>query len=193
MKLPATWAPLTACALALAFAIPPTFAHEQEEGAAHAERYDCDHPPKDAVTGLPADLARFTALDCTPLGQRLIPGAGWVWRFPASWTDRPTLPAWTPEASQNAPGPKHFVAVGIARVADAELPALHQKLRKDSFTYQFNFDAPPPAMYRLTARNNEGHEMDVFYPVESTDRLWAIPCVPACRPEYAFMIERAPR
>jgi hypothetical protein len=35
--------------------------------------------------------------------------------------------------------------------------------------------------------------MDVYFPTVSDDLRWAILCVPDCRPEYAFLIERAPR
>ncbi|MFO1319394.1 MAG: hypothetical protein U1F52_07250 [Burkholderiales bacterium] len=194
MKLPCLSLRSAALALALVAGAAPVLAHEQDEATAHvADMYDCDHPAANAVTRLPEGVSGWSALDCTPLGQRLIPGAGWAWRFPASWTDRPTLPAWAPEASQVAPGPKHFVELTFTRIAEGDLPAMHDRLRKDSFTYQFNFDAPPAVMYRLAARNNEGHEMDIYYPVESDDKVWAIPCVPGCRPEYAFIIERVQR
>lgn len=180
--------------IALALALCAAQAAAHEEAAGHeAAIYDCAHPPADAATRLPPIADGWAMLDCTPLGQRLIAAPGWQWRFPASYTDRPTLPAWAPEASQQAPGPKHFVEFSFTRIADADLPATHARMRNASFTYQFNFDAPPVAMYRLAVRNSEGHEMDIYYPVESDDKVWAIPCVPTCRPEYAFIIERVKR
>jgi hypothetical protein len=190
---PAHWRAL----LALAFATTCLGAAAHSEGehddAGDLGFYDCDHPPANAVRTVPAPLSQWARFECNGAGQRLVAAQHWQWRFPASWTTRPDLPAWTPAASFVLPGPKHFVKLEVFELDAAELDAAHERLLRDSLTYRFHVETRPRAMFRLAALNSLGHDMDVFFPVVSDDRLWAVPCVPDCRPEFAFIIERAPR
>lgn len=168
-----------------------------DEGASDAAGelgfFDCEHPPANIVTALPAPLGEWAQIECNAAGQKLIAAKGWQWRYPASWVTRPEAPAWSPEASFKLPGPKHFVKLDMATLDTAALDAAHAKLLSESATYRFHVETRPSAMYQLTAVNNLGHTMDIYFPVVSSDRLWAILCVPQCRSEYAFIIERAPR
>ncbi len=170
-------------------------AHPDDDGAdddaVAAAIFDCEHPPADALQKLPAPLDQWARIECTPGGQKLVASLGdWYWRYPASWTTRPEAPAWAPDASITQHGPKHFVSMKIDTLDAAAVSATHERLLRDSATYKFQIDEPPTAMYRIEAKNSLGHAMDIFVPVVSEKRMWAILCVPVCRPEYAFMIER---
>lgn len=152
--------------------------------------FDCEHPPADAMDKLPAPLDGWARIECTPAGQKLVAGGEWYWRYPASWTTRPEAPAWAPDASIRTRGPKHFVSMQVDTLDAAAIAATHERLMRESATYKFQIDEQPGAMYRVGVTNNLGHTMDIYVPVVSEKRMWAILCVPVCRPEYAFMIER---
>lgn len=155
--------------------------------------FDCEHQPPDALTALPAPLDAWARIDCSPAGQKLVAAIGWQWRYPASWVTRPEAPAWSPDASLKHPGEKHFVDIDVTELDAAAVDAAHARLMRDSPIYQFHVEARPRGMYRVDLKNNLGHTFELFVPVVSDERMWAILCVPACRPEYAFLIERAPR
>ena len=180
----------TALALVGALALSPAVAHQGDDGHDDGMLLDCDRLPADALTTVPSPLDAFVQVVCAAEGQRLVSAPGWRWRFPASWTARPEVPAWAPDASRQVYGRKYFTAFEVQTLTAAEVAQAHRRLLDESATYRFWFEAPPPAMRRLRVRNSHGHEMEVFFPEENTEKHWGFPCVPACRPEYAFVIER---
>lgn len=187
--------PIVFAAIAFAAIPPGAEAHSDadHDDAGDVGFFDCDHLPAGALTSLPAPLDSWAKLECTSAGQKLVAKLPWRWRFPASWLNRPEVPAWAPAASFTLPGPKHFVKMEIAELDAQGIDAAHDKLMRDSATYRFHVETRPVAMHRMTVLNSLGHAMDVFFPTVSDDLRWAILCVPDCRPEYAFLIERAPR
>jgi hypothetical protein len=181
--------------IALAAMSPGVRAHSDSDhdDAADLGFFDCDHLPAGALTALPTPLDGWAKLECTSAGQKLVAKLPWRWRFPGSWLNRPDLPAWAPAASFTLPGPKHFVKMEIVELDTQSTDAAHDKLMRESATYRFHVETRPLAMHRMTVLNSLGHTMDVYFPTVSDDLRWAILCVPDCRPEYAFLIERAPR
>ncbi len=163
------------------------------DAAADVGFFDCDHAPAGTLMTLPVPMDSWATLECTSAGQKLVAKLPWQWRFPASWLNRPELPAWAPAASFTLPGPKHFVKMEVVELDAQGIDAAHEKLMRDSATYRFHVETRPKAMHRMTVLNSLGHTMDVYFPTVSDDLRWAILCVPDCRPEYAFLIERAPR
>jgi len=151
---------------------------------------DCAKPPADALKALPEPLAQWASLECLPIGHKLAQSAQWSWRYPGSWTTRPELPAWAPEVSRQHAGAKYFTSFRIDPMVADDVGAMHERLQKESAMYRFYFETRPTQAYRIVGRNNLGHEFEVFVPVETDAKLWIFPCVPACRPEYAFMMER---
>lgn len=161
-----------------------------EESGVASMLMDCEHPPEDAVTSLPSPLDTWARIDCVQYGQKLVAAQGWHWRYPGSWTVRAEAPAWSPDASRRTPGAKYFRTVTIEPLDGDAIARAHARLTTDSVMYRDYITAPPARMYRVVAENNLGHDMEVFVPEETPDRLWAFLCVPECRPEYSFMIER---
>lgn len=170
-------------------------AHTEGEGHDGVDELilDCDHLPKNVATALPEPVRQFAQIECVPAGQKLVAAKGWVWRYPGSWTVRPEAPAWAPEASMTEPGRKYFTAFEAIALSGAVLADTHRQLRRDSPVYASSFENEPSAIYRLRATNSQGQWMDIFFPRENADRYWAILCVPQCRPEYAFLMERMSR
>lgn len=151
---------------------------------------DCTKPPADALKALPEPLAQWASLECLPIGHKLVQGEQWLWRYPGSWTTRPEVPALAPEASRQQAVAKYFTALRVESLATDDVTAMHDRLSKESSMYRFYFETRPAHAYRIAARNNLGHDFEIFVPVETDAKLWGFPCVPACRPEYAFMMER---
>jgi hypothetical protein len=182
-------------ALALATISLGAVAHSDSDhdDAGDVGFFDCEHVPAGALTKLPPPLDGWANLECTSAGQKLVAKLPWQWRFPASWLNRPELPAWAPAASFMLPGSKHFVKLEVIELDAQGIDAAHEKLLRESATYRFHVETRPIGMHRITVMNSLGHTMDVYFPTVSDDLRWAILCVPDCRPEYAFLIERAPR
>jgi hypothetical protein len=151
---------------------------------------DCEHLPADAARQVPDPVSAFTQIECSPAGQKLVAGPGWRWRYPATWTVRPEAPSWAPEASTSVPGRKYFRSFEVSEVKGEALAQVHERLLREASTYAFYFEAVPQAMTRLVATNSHGHTMEIFFPREREDRYWGFLCVPQCRPEYGFMVER---
>lgn len=182
------WGWLTLCLLTA-----PALAHNEggHDDDADLEGFiDCAKPPGDALAVLPEPIAQWSTLECLPIGHKLAQSAHWSWRYPGSWTTRPELPAWAPELSRQHAGAKYFTAFRVEALGAGDVDAMDERLRKESATYRFYFESRPAQAYRIDARNNLGHVFEVFVPVESDAKLWAFPCVPACQPEYAFVMER---
>lgn len=171
-------------------------AHAGHDPATHAavDVMSCDKPPANAVLTLPAPLSDWAEIECSPLGQQLVPGPRWQWRYPASFKVRPVIPAWSPTASEEALGAKYFIALEIDDLSDAALGERHAWLAAQVATYRDAEHDPPRAMRRLRAENNLGHEFDVWFAQFEGGRQWAVMCVPECRVEYAFRLQPlAPR
>ena len=151
---------------------------------------DCEHLPADAAREVPDPISVFAQIECSPAGQKLVAGPGWRWRYPATWTVRPEAPSWAPEASTSVPGRKYFRTFEVAEVKGEALTRVHERLLREATTYAFYFETVPQAMTRLLVTNSHGHQMEIFFPKEREDRYWGFLCVPQCRPEYGFMVER---
>lgn len=162
-------------------------------GVSEVDYLDCERPPKNALRDLPPPLDRWALMECTSKGTKLVAMPGWTWRYPNSWFDRPIAPAWAPEESISEPGAKYFMDLRVERVEAAGIAEQHARLAQAVPAYGSAFASPPPTLYRVTAENNLGHEMVLWFPAKSDDELWAIVCTPECRPEYAFIIEKPKR
>lgn len=166
-------------------------AHAGHEESAHTavDVMSCDAPPANAVRALPAPLADWADIECSPLGQQLVPSARWQWRYPASFKVRPVIPAWSSTASEEAPGAKYFIELDLETVAPEALAERHGWLAAQVASYRDAEPAPPRVLRRLRAENNLGHEFDVWFAEFEASRMWAVMCVPECRIEYAFRLQ----
>lgn len=167
------------------------WAHAGHDDAAHAavEVMSCDTPPANAVTTLPAVLAQWAQMECSPIGQQLVQSPGWQWRYPASFKVRPIIPAWSPSASEDEPGAKYFISLQLETVSPQALGERHAWLAGQLSSYRDSEPDPPRSMLRLRAENNLGHEFDVWVAEFEQQRRWAVLCVPECRIDYAFRLQ----
>ena len=150
---------------------------------------DCDHPPEQAARVVPDPIARWTQLECTPAGQMLVSSEDWVWRFPGSFTDRPFLPAWMSADASVSAEPRYFKSIAAHRAGADEVEQLNQRFAKSMI------DLPAAAgrrqqIYVLSAESNLGEKFEVNFVYRSDHDIWAVPCVPDCRPEQLFHIYR---
>ena len=115
-------------------------------------------------------------------------GEDWTWRFPGSFFDLPSISAYVPRASQALAEPRFFRSVKVHELDADERERQHQRIKREVVTY--GAPAVPSRMLQLVFVNDAGHDFEVLMPFENKDKVWVIPCVPDCPPEYAFMMER---
>jgi hypothetical protein len=176
--------PILACA-----AEAGAHAGHEESAYAAVDVMSCDTPPASAVRALPEPLADWAEIECSPMGQQLVPSSRWQWRYPASFKVRPVIPAWSAAASEDAPGAKYFIELDLEEVPAAALAERHGWLAGQVSSYRDAEPAAPGAIRRLRAENNLGHEFDVWFAQIEAKRIWAVMCVPDCRVEYAFRLQ----
>ena len=135
------------------------------QALAHAEAeapaggiLDCEHPPKDLARTLPKQIAATATILCTPSAQMIVAREGWAWRFPGSFFDRPSIPAYSPVESRPAAGGRYFTGFKATALSGGEIRRLHETFAKPLVTYT---DAAPPArIVKLVARNDQGYPTD---------------------------------
>ena len=163
------------------------FAHSEAEVPA-ANILDCEHPPRNLVRVLPKQLGKTATVICTPSAQMIVAGEGWAWRFPGSYFDRPSIPAYSPLASRPQAGGRYFTRFKATELSNGEIKMLHDTFVKTLVTYP---DAQPPArIVKLVARNDQGHLMDAYFGFRSHSDGRVALCAPACAPEFYFLINR---
>ena len=149
---------------------------------------DCDHPPEHALSVVPEPIARWAQLQCLPAGQMLVPGEDWVWRYPGSFTDRPFLPAWMSAEPGVSGEPRYFKSIAARQAGDDEAERLQRRFAQSMIALPAS--AGEQRIYVLTAESNLGEKFDVNFVYRSDLDIWAVPCVPDCRPEQLFHIYR---
>lgn len=180
-----------AAAFAVAFAVPsPTPAH-QGEAADELPAMDCDHPPSRAVGVLPEPVAQWTRLDCGLAGQLLMQGEGWVWHYPASWTDQVRIPAWL--ASHDGSGPRYFVSLSVQEHSGTAAARMDEQFARTLPNYRSQADeaSKPTKALTLAAENDLGHKLQVNFVYRSDDDIWGVACAPDCNPEHVFHVYRS--
>jgi len=161
------------------------FAHGGEDAAGDDALLDCEHPPKDLAKTLPNQLASAATILCTPSAQMIVAPDGWVWRFPGSFFDRPSIPAFAPVESRSNAGGRYFTGFKAADLSDGEIKSLHERLATTLVTY--TDAAPPDRIIKLVARNDQGYPMDAYFGFKSGSEGWVALCAPDCVPEFFFL------
>jgi hypothetical protein len=159
-----------------------------DEDASEGSLLDCEHPPKDLAQTLPKQLASAATILCTPSTQMIVAPDGWAWRFPGSFFDRPSIPAFAPVESRSTAGGRYFTGFKATDLSGGEVRALHERLAKTLATYT---DSEPPArIVKLVARNDQGFPMDAYFGFKTPSEGWVALCAPDCAPEFFFLIKR---
>ncbi len=181
--------PFAAAALLLLTmgAARPVLAHPEEHGES-IPAIDCSNPPADAVTVLPAPLDRWARLQCTPASQFIVPGADWIWRYPASFTTPVMLPAWTPNPARAAASTHYFVSAQVEHLSAEGAQALHARMAERVPSYAAMARTPVRDVYSLRAENNHGEHFEIHFMYRSDADVWALVCAPDCGPELSFLI-----
>lgn len=149
---------------------------------------DCEHPPGNLAHALPKKVAMAATVICTPSAQMIVAKEGWAWRFPGSFFDRPSIPAYSPIESRPDAGGRYFTGFKATELSGSEIRKLHETFAKTLATYT---DASPPArIVKLVARNDRGHSMDAYFGFKSPSEGWVAVCAPGCAPEFFFLINR---
>ena len=162
-------------------------AHAEAEAPAGAI-LDCEHPPAMLVHTLPEQIAMAATVICTPSAQIIVASEAWSWRFPGSYFDRPSIPAYSPMESRSQAGGRYFTGFEATELSAGEITKLHETFVKTLVTYA---DALPPArIVKLVARNDQGHPMDAYFGFRSPGEGWVAVCSPDCAPEFFFLIHR---
>jgi len=180
--------PRVAVCLAAACFAAIVRAHQEREEKTSPAPFDCDHPPAGAVTRLPEAIQPFAQLACAPIGQLIVAREGWVWRYPASYFDRPLVAAYSPMQSRMEPGPRYFTFLTVEKLTGAAPMKQNEALGRALPNYRV--DPPPGTVLRLAATNDLGHRFDVYFPMTDTNKGWGAICAPECAPEMLFMIYR---
>lgn len=162
-------------------------AHSEGETASPA-LLDCEHPPDSLLTALPEQVAIVATIECNPSAQTIVPRDGWSWRYPGSYFDRPSIPAYAPMDSRQTGGPRYFTEFTATELSAADARKRHETFAKDLPTYREA--APPARLVKLVAHNDLGHEMDAYFGFRSDGGGWVVLCVPECAPEYLFLMQK---
>jgi hypothetical protein len=170
--------------------IPPAWAHSDGDEAARPHALDCQHLPQNALAGLPAPFDTWAKLDCLPAGQLLVQPRDWIWRYPASFTSRVLVPAWTADPSTVVASARYFTAAEVAVARGEEALALHQRFAQELEVYRaMTAERPAPsAVHTLIARNDLDQELRMHFVYRSPQDMWGIVCAPDCRSEYSFLV-----
>ena len=162
-------------------------AHSETQAPADGN-LDCEHPPKNLAGTLPKQISGMATLLCTPSAQMIVAADGWAWRFPGSFFDRPSIPAYSPVESRPEAGGRYFTGFKVTELSAGEISKLHESFKKTLVTYT---DASPPArIIKLVARNDQGYPMDTYFGFKSKSEGWVALCAPNCAPEYFFLTNR---
>jgi len=78
----------------------------------------------------------------------IVAAEGWVWRFPGSYFDRPSIPAYSPVESRPEAGGRYFTGFKATELSAGEIRKLHETFGKTLVTYT---DASPPAIRCLAS------------------------------------------
>lgn len=178
----------SAVCLAVLCAVTTCLAHEEDAARAGPEPLDCGRPPADAVTRLPEAIQSFAELVCAPNGQLIVARQDWVWRYPASYFDRPLVAAYSPMASRVEPGSRYFTSLVVEELTGEAARQRNEALLASLPNYRP--EASPKSVLRMVATNELGHRFDVYFPMTGADRGWGAICAPDCAPEMLFMIYR---
>jgi len=149
---------------------------------------DCEHPPKNLARTLPRQIAASATILCMPSAQMIVARDGWAWRFPGSFFDRPSIPAYSPVESRAEAGGRYFTGFKATELSGGEISKLHERFVKTLATYA---DKKPPArVVKLVARNDQGYSMDAYFGFKSRTEGWVALCAPDCTPEFFFLTNR---
>ena len=163
------------------------FAH-QDEAPTQVGAFDCEHPPETAVMELPGLLGEAGKLVCMREGQRIVASQTWTWRYPGSFLHTPNVPAHAHEAARGMTPPFYFKKVWVEELSSEEADQRSEQLSKQIVTYR-----PAKKITGMTivkAENNYGHVTEIFMPMESETKGWAIVCTPECEPGYVILISK---
>jgi len=169
--------------LLLVVAALHAYAHSDAQAPAEG-LLDCEHPPKDLASTLPKQIAVTATILCTPSAQIIVAKEGWVWRFPGSFFDRPSIPAFSPVESRATAGARYFIGFKATELSDGEVRKLHDTFAKTLVTY--TDAAAPTRVVKLVARNDQGQPMDAYFGFKSESEGW----VALCAPEFFFLMNR---
>lgn len=149
---------------------------------------DCEHPPENLTHALPEQVAMAATVICTPSAQMIVAGNGWVWRFPGSFFDRPSIPAYSPVESRPEAGGRYFIGFKATELSAGEIRKLHETFARTLATY--TDPSPPARIVKLVARNDQDRPMDAYFGFRSMSEGWVAVCAPDCVSEFFFLINR---
>ena len=163
------------------------FAH-QDEPVAEVGAYDCEHPPESAIKVLPGLLGEAGRLVCMQEGQRIVASQAWSWRYSGSFFNTPTVPAYAHIESQEMVPPFYFKKVWVEELSSDEAGKRSEQLSKQIATYRPGNKIA--GMTIVKAENNYGHVTEIFMPMQSENKGWAIVCAPECQPGFVILISK---
>ncbi len=156
---------------------------------AHTDNHDADEDEGECENHLadafPELLKPYARLECD---QFIVNPAGWQWRYPNSYFDRPYIPAFAPKPKKQVAGMRVFKQLAAEEVAPARIAELHET--RFSKIRSYKQAQPPQRMVHLRATNDLGDSMDVWFGLLTEEKGWVSICAPTCAPEYFFLIER---
>jgi len=173
--------------LLLLFVALQAFAHSDAEAPA-GSLLDCEHPPENLTHELPKQVAMAAAVLCTPSAQMIVAGDGWVWRFPGSFFDRPSIPAYSPVESRTEAAGRYFTGFTATELSTGEIRKLHETFARTLTTYAHA--SLPTRIVKLVAMNDRGYPMDAYFGFKSQSEGWVALCAPDCVSEFFFLINR---
>ena len=123
-----------------------------------AKADDCSGSPKDAVMALPAPLASWAVIVCTPYGHIISSKTGWIWSYPGAYS-----PVFIPsQMVQSNPAPvgnqSYFSEIAMNKIIGNEA-----KVAYDEFHAIFGPESRMPDEYRLELTSSSGRTLQLNF------------------------------
>jgi hypothetical protein len=175
-------------ALLLACTATVVLAHQGEESGAQQMGYDCEHPPADAITALPAAISQMARLSCLPVTQAIVAGGAWRWRYSGTFFEMPYVPAHGHSDSMGLAPPFYFKKITARELDAAQATQRSAELAGDIPT--FRPAGAITSMSYVDAVNNYAQIIRMIVAMESDTRGWMLVCAPECRADYVIVLEK---
>lgn len=143
---------------------------------------DCSGTPADAVIELPAPLATWAQITCTPYGHVIESQTGWVWSKPGSYAPVFMPSQMVRDNPEKVGNKSYFTKIALSKVAGDEFTKAYEAFHQD-----MGVDTILPAGYRLDLISVSGKTI-IQYFFDYGDFAWGIWCNKICDPDTRFML-----
>jgi hypothetical protein len=139
-------------------------------------------PPVDAAVELPAPLATWAQITCTPYGHVIEAHAGWVWSKPGSYALVFVPSQMVRNMSEEIGNKSYFTKIVLSKVSGDEFEKAYETYHRG-----FDQDKVMPIGYRLDLTSVSGKAITQYF-FDYGSFVWEIWCNNDCDSSSRFML-----